>query len=181
MSILRWLGFKGTTDAPTAEAPAAGAGAPVLPVDGHVERIAEAMDALPEDEARYLAAFAYLLCRVAYADGVISKVEVQRMSRILQDFSSLTAKQTDLVLKLAKHENFKADDEVGRKVSEAFAEMAGMGARSDFVGCLYAVAAADDEVHGIEDETVMRIGEELGVAGPEVQRIRAAYARFIQL
>ncbi len=169
MSILNWLGFRPKT----AE--------PATPDDRQVERIADAMNALDNEEARYLAAFAYLLCRVAYADGVISRVETERMSSIMCDFSSLTPKQSDLVIKLAQNENFQADAETGRKVSAIFAEMAPLRARTDFIGCLYAVAAADEKVFGVEDESVMAIGLELGVSDEAVQRVRAAYARFIQL
>lgn len=169
MSILSWLGLKRDTGPQAGSDPA------------QLDRIAAAMQALEPDHARYLAGFAYLLSRVAYADGVISRVETERMNRILRDFSELTLGQADLALQLARHETFASDAAVGRQVSAIFASVSTEKQREDLLGCLYAVAAADDVVHGVEDEVVMTIGAELGIPPDFVQRVRGAYARFLKV
>ncbi len=169
MSILSWLGLKrGKSEAPAVD-------------PAQIDRIAAAMQALEPEVARYVAAFAYLLSRVAYADGVISRVETNRMNSILRDFSDLTLGQADLALQLTRHETFSADASVHRQVSAIFARLSTEKQREDLLGCLYAVAAADEVVHGVEDETVMAIGEEIGLPNEFVQKVREAYARFLKV
>ena len=57
MSLLTWLGFGPSEE--NAQAPGD---------TESVRRIVASLDAMPREEARYFAAFAYLLGRVAYAE-----------------------------------------------------------------------------------------------------------------
>ena len=52
-------------------------------VDGTVQRIANELDAIPDDRALYLATFAYILGRAAHADSHVSKDETQKMQNIV--------------------------------------------------------------------------------------------------
>jgi len=74
MSILKWLGLAG-------EAP----GRASVGDTETVRRIVQELDRLPPADARYIAAFAYILGRVAMADLAISADETQAMERIVTE------------------------------------------------------------------------------------------------
>jgi hypothetical protein len=67
-----------------------------------VRKIAAALDRLDPDRARYIAAFAYILSRVARADLQISDVELREMERLVQEHGGLPEEQAVLVVQMAK-------------------------------------------------------------------------------
>ena len=94
MSLLKLLGFGDDDPRETATADA-----------GDTEtmrRIAAELEALPEDRARYLAAFAYILGRVAYADSHVSAEETQKMEEIVRVLGHVPEAQAVLVVEIAK-------------------------------------------------------------------------------
>jgi len=60
------------------------------------------LDHLEPARARYLAAFAYLLGRIAHADHHVSPQETRAMETALVDHGQLTEEQAMLVTQLAK-------------------------------------------------------------------------------
>ncbi len=146
--------------------------APLLPALG--ELLAE-----DPEKARYLAAFAYLLSDVAYADGLISRVETQRMNRILRDFSSLTLGQAGLLLQLVHNETiFRADAAVD--ATAMFAELTTDKQQQDLIGCLYAVASADEQILPAEQASITRIARDLEVDADALERVQKSYARYLR-
>ena len=67
-----------------------------------VRKIVERLDDLPEDRARYVAAFSYMLARVAHADLDISADETNAMERIVIESGGLPEAQAILVVQMAK-------------------------------------------------------------------------------
>ncbi|MFQ5416331.1 MAG: hypothetical protein ACE5FL_04685, partial [Myxococcota bacterium] len=67
-----------------------------------VRRIASELDRLPLETARYLAAFAYVLARVAHADLEIDDSEIHEMERIVGSLASLSESEAALVVQIAK-------------------------------------------------------------------------------
>jgi len=70
-----------------------------------VRRIVAELDQLDPSRARYLAAFAYVLSRVAGADLEISEVETARMVELLIRLGHLSEPQALLVVEIAKNQN----------------------------------------------------------------------------
>ena len=62
----------------------------------------EALDHLEPEKARYLAAFAYLLGRVAHADQHVSTEETRAMEALVQEHGQLSPDQAMVVVQLAK-------------------------------------------------------------------------------
>src|SRR5437764_8259558 len=79
MSILKFLGMN--VDHP-------GHGIPTAETET-VRKIVQKLDQLPEQQARYIAAFAFLLSRAARADLQISADETALMERIVMQQSGL--------------------------------------------------------------------------------------------
>src|SRR5947208_14982910 len=67
-----------------------------------VRKIVQKLDQLPEDQARYIAAFAFLLSRAARADLNISPEETAVMERIVMEQGRLPEELALLVVQMAK-------------------------------------------------------------------------------
>jgi uncharacterized tellurite resistance protein B-like protein len=70
-----------------------------------VRRIVGELDRLEPGRARHLAAFAYILSRVANADLEISDAETRKMIEIVQRVGHLPEEQALLVAEIAKSQN----------------------------------------------------------------------------
>src|SRR5258705_13077036 len=92
-SILDWLRSVRSTDPP-------GQGD-----TDTVRRIVGELDKLAPERARYLAAFAYVLSRVAGADSNFSAVETATMVDLVQKIGRLPEPQATLVVEIAKSQN----------------------------------------------------------------------------
>ena len=140
-----------------------------------VRRIAAALDRLSRDEARYVAAFAYVLARVANADLDVSEVEIREMERLVAGMGEFDAEQTSLIVGIARHQ---AQDVGGTEdyiVTRQFRELSNHAQRVGLLRCLFAVAAADDEVSHEEEQSLSQIGTELGLTSPEIAAVRSTY------
>src|SRR2546423_11914326 len=67
-----------------------------------VRKVVQALDQLPPDRARYIAAFGYILGRVANADLNITPEEVRAMERIVMQQGALPEEQAMIVVQTAK-------------------------------------------------------------------------------
>ena len=65
----------------------------------------DALDHMEPERARFLAAFAYLLGRVAHADRHVSPEEVAAMEAAVRDEGQLSPDQAIVVVQLAKTSN----------------------------------------------------------------------------
>ena len=80
----------------------AGSGADeVRPASASVKRIAAAFERLDDDTARYLAAFAYVLARVAAADSDVDDAEVEVIELGLVEIAGIEAGHARLVAEAA--------------------------------------------------------------------------------
>ena len=70
-----------------------------------VRKIVQALDQLEPKRARFIAAFSYLLGRVAHADQHISEEETDAMERIVRERAHLPEEQAILTVHMAKVQN----------------------------------------------------------------------------
>lgn len=140
-----------------------------------VRRIAAELDALPLTEARFLAAFAYVLARVARADLDVSRAETDSMIRLVREYSTLSEAQALLVVQMAKTQAIALGGTENYLVTRQFREMSNRAQRVDLLRCLFAVAASDQNISHIENTEITAIGIELGFGGEEIAAIRGAY------
>lgn len=146
-----------------------------LPETESVRLIAKSLDDLEPNEARFVAAFAYLLGRVAQADHHTSAVEIQRMEQVLGKVARLTQDQRTLAVQIAQNRaelfGFTEDYAVARE----FVKVSDRRQREDLVHCLFAVAAADDGISGQEDAVVWQIASELEFSQREFIALRSTW------
>src|SRR5687768_9634990 len=84
----------------------------------------QALDHLEPDRARYLAAFAYLLGRVAHADQHVSPAETGAMETLVREQGALSQEQAMLVVQLAKTNNLLFGGTANFLVAREFSDLA---------------------------------------------------------
>ncbi len=141
-----------------------------------VRRIADQLAAMPQQEARMLAAFAYMLGRVAFADREISAAESARMEELVAEVGKLPAEQAVLVVEIAKAQNRLFGHTENFQVSRELRELADEAQRRRLLDCLFAVSAAEDGISAEEESQVRQIASELGFSHGEYVAARAAWA-----
>lgn len=149
--------------------------------DGHgdtdtVRRIVGELDKLDPARARYLAAFAYVLSRVAAADLHISEVETARMVAILEQVGHLPGAQATLVVEIAKSQSRLLGGTENFLVTREFREIASDDQRRELLDCLFAVSAADDAISAEEEAQIKQISSELGISHVQYVQSRLPYS-----
>ena len=126
-----------------------------------VRRIVQELDGLEPARARYVAAFAYLLSRVARADMNISDSEIREMERQVAQLSGLPGEQASLVVQIAKSQATLFGGTENFLVTQEFNRIADLQQKLSLVECLFAVAAADQVISSAEDREIRLICDEL--------------------
>jgi len=143
-----------------------------------VRRIVSELDKLEPQRARYLAAFAYVLSRVAGADLQITAVETAKMVELLRRLGQLTEAQALLVVEIAKSQQRLFGGTEDFLVTREFREIASEEQRFDLLRCLFAVAAADGTISSDEEAQLWQIANELGFSRPEFAEIRSDFSEM---
>jgi uncharacterized tellurite resistance protein B-like protein len=162
-SIRAWLGL----DRPEAPEPA-----PLRDVLG-------ALDHLEPVRARYLAAFAYLLGRVAHADQHVSPEETRAMEAALVEHGELTEEQAMLVTQLAKTNNLLFGGTANFLVAREFAETATYEQKLALLRCIFAVSASDEAISLSEESEIHRLARELRIDPPDLLALRVEHQRHL--
>ena len=144
-----------------------------------VRRIAAQLERLDEAEAKYLAAFAYVLARIAHADLEVDASETAAMERSVSGLSSLSGAEAALVVQIAVSQARLLGGTENYVVTREFRKVSTKEQRGRLLECLYAVAAADGTISGEESAEIRSIGEELGFTRAEVNSLRARYREHL--
>ena len=121
-----------------------------------------ALSELEPERARYLAAFAYVMSRVAAADRIIDPAEVDQMRRSLIDEGGLPMEQAELVVSLATAEAKEYGGSQDYVITRRLAELTPKDERSRVLQCAISVAAADKTIDGHEEHELRKIAKQLG-------------------
>jgi uncharacterized tellurite resistance protein B-like protein len=140
-----------------------------------VRRITRELDLLDADEARYLAAFAFVLARVANSDMEISEEEDQRMEEVVRDVGGLTEAQAILVVQIAKSQQLLKGGTENYLVTREFNKISDRDQKERLLHCLFEVSAADDSISLVEESEVRKIATELKFDHREFSAIRSQY------
>jgi uncharacterized tellurite resistance protein B-like protein len=144
-----------------------------------VRKITEALDRLDPGRARFIAAFAYLLSRVARADLDISSEETRMMERLVTERGGLPEEQAVIVVQIAKTQNILFGETENYLVSREFNSMASHEEKLAVIDCLFAVAAADETISTVEDNEVSQIADELRIEHKDYIAIRSGYRDYL--
>jgi uncharacterized tellurite resistance protein B-like protein len=140
-----------------------------------VREIVRQLDGLEPSRARYLAAFSYVLARVANADLEISDEETREMERLVRELGDLPEEQAILAVQIAKSQQLLFGGTEDYLVTRELNAMASREEKEKLLHCLFAVSAADDAIDQNEENEIRRISEELGFEHRELTAIRSHY------
>lgn len=162
MSLLRFLGIGGRAQDAAGETDT-------------VRRIAARLERLEPGQARYLAAFAYVLARVANADLNINAQESAAMERVVRRTAGLGESEAALVVEIAKSQQRALGGTENYVVTREFKNASTPEQRVQLLECLFEIAAADGIIATLESAEIAAIGEEIGFTRPEINAIRGTY------
>lgn len=165
MSLLRWLGLE-------KEQPAAGE-------TETVRKISRELEAMDPTQARYIAAFAYILSRTARADLHVTDEETATMERIVREAASLSEQQAVLVVQIAKSQNLLFGATEDFLVTQEFKRIATREQCLQLLECCFAVASVDEHISGEEENLTRRLASELGISHPEYIAVRSQFREHL--
>jgi uncharacterized tellurite resistance protein B-like protein len=144
-----------------------------------VRKITESLDRLDVERAKYIAAFAYLLSRVARADLNVSEEECRMMERIITQLGGLPEEQAVIVVQIAKSQSILFGGTENYLVAREFNGIASREQKLALLDCLFAVAAVDDSVSTVEDNEISQIADELRIEHRDFISIRSSYRNYL--
>ena len=139
----------------------------------------EALDHLEPDRARFLAAFAYLLGRVANADLNVSPDETRAMEGLVRDQGQLSQEQAMVVVQLAKTSNLLFGGSANYLVARQFSALATYEQKLALMRCLFTVSATDDAISMAEEGEIHRIATELRIEQKDLVALRLLHKRHL--
>jgi uncharacterized tellurite resistance protein B-like protein len=139
----------------------------------------DALDHMEPDRARFLAAFAYLLGRVAHADQHVSPEETIAMEALVREEGSLSGDQAMVVTQLAKTSNLLFGGTANFLIAREFSALASYEQKLSLMRCLFAVSVTDESISLAEEGEIHKIARELGIDQPDLVALRVAHQRHL--
>jgi uncharacterized tellurite resistance protein B-like protein len=140
-----------------------------------VRRIAGELERLDPGQARYVAAFAYVLSRVARSDLKVSDAETAAMVHILTRVARLPEAQAVLAVEIAKNQSRLFGGTEDFLVTREFRDISTEAQRHELIHCLFSVAASEAGISAEEESQIRQIASELGIAHDAYLAIRLKY------
>jgi len=144
-----------------------------------IRRIADKLDAMEPEKAKFIATFAFTLSRVAHADMEISDEETQAMERIVMERGKLPEEQAILVVQIAKTQSRMFGGTDNYVVTREFGRLSTREQKLALLDCLFAVSAADESVSTVEDNEIRRITEEMKLDHSDFIAVRSTYREHL--
>ena len=146
-----------------------------------VRKISRQLEDMDPEKARYLAAFAYLLGRVAYADRSVSTEEASMMEKVLVDIGKLTAEQAVLIIEIARQQNRLLGHVDNFLVTREFNQLASREQKMELLSCLFAIGASDQSISNIEDSEIRQISGELLLEHRDFIAARSGFRKYLEI
>lgn len=146
-----------------------------------VRKVVDALDRMEPGRARFVAAFGYLLSRVANADLDISPQETRAMERLVMQYGGLPEEQALIVVQMAKERAQLFGGTENFLVAREFDRIATREQKLALLDCLFAVSAADDEISVVEDNEIRAITSELHLDHPDFIRVRSRWTDYLSV
>lgn len=178
MSIWKFLGLekKEAVDSTSVDSASMDS---VSPATETVRKITEALDRLEPERAKYIAAFAYILSRVAHADRNISEEETRAMERIVMEWGGLPEEQAIIVVQMAKTQSILFGGTENYLVTREFNAIATREQKLALLHCLFAVSASDESISTVEDNEIRQIAKELRFRHKDFIAVRLAHRKHL--
>ena len=171
MSILDFLGFK--SPAPTEQLSDA--------KTQTVRKIVAQLDRLPPERARFVAAFAYILSRVAHADLEICSSELDVMEQLVIEHGELPPDQAKIVVEMAKEQALLFGGTENYLVTREFGSIATRDEKMHMIECMFWVSAADQSITAAESRAIRQVADELMLEHSDYIAVRSEFREHLDV
>jgi uncharacterized tellurite resistance protein B-like protein len=168
MAWLRWLGLERAPEGPAAETET-------------VRKIASRLEGMEEAKARFVAAFAYVLSRVAGADLEITDAETAAMQRLVRERAGFGEAEAALVVEIAKAQHRLFSGSENFLVTREFGRLASREDKLALLDALFAVSSADQSILHREDAEIGKIASELGLDHADFIAVKLRYREHLNV
>lgn len=177
---MSWRHYLGMQEKDIVERPAPldPSGQPVADAQAEAEvirRISAQLDAMPEDRARYLAGFAYILSRAALADMDADAAETAEMERIVVETGGIPEAEAVLVVEMAKTQSRLYGATEDYIITRDWSSRATTGQKLALLQACYKVGAASTLISAEENATLGQIAKEMGLDADEEKSVRSGF------
>jgi uncharacterized tellurite resistance protein B-like protein len=140
-----------------------------------VEAVLRRLNRLPPSRAEFVAAFAGLLVRVAYADLEISAAEQAALDRLLAERTQLSPTEAEAVTHIVMQQASALGGIQYALLTRTFNRLATQTEKEQLIDCLYAIATAGSSVSAVEDDEVRAVARALLLSHTQFIAIRHRY------
>jgi uncharacterized tellurite resistance protein B-like protein len=140
-----------------------------------VRRIVSKLEAMPPEQARFVAAAAYILARAANADLDISNGETEAIEQELQTHESLDEATSVLVAEMAKLQAKTVGGTEDFVVTREFKAISTESQRVTILRACFAISAVNGSISAEENAVLKEIAEELDIDDGTLNAIRGDY------
>jgi uncharacterized tellurite resistance protein B-like protein len=177
MSYRRFLGLPEKDIVPRPE-PLDPSGQPAVDAQEEaavIRRIAAELDAMPEDRARYLAGYAYILSRAALADMQVTDAETAAMEQIVVETGAIPEAEAVLVVEMAKTQSKLYGATEDYIITRDWSTRATTEQKLALLRACYLVGAANGSISAEENAALQQIGSEFALDADEVKSVRSEF------
>jgi uncharacterized tellurite resistance protein B-like protein len=177
VSIRRYLGLSEKDIVPRPE-PLDPSGQPVADAQAEadvIRRISAQLDAMPEDRARYLAGYAYILSRAALADMRVTDAETAEMERTVIDVGAIPEAEAVLVVEMAKTQSKLYGATEDYIITRDWSTRATTDDKLALLRACYLVGAANGSISAEENASLQQIANEFQLDAEQVKSVRAEF------
>jgi len=146
-----------------------------------VRKIVEQLNQLPDEQARYLASFAYILMRAAGADLWISPQETAVVEKIVMNEGGLSEELALLVVQIARTQGRLLGGTEDYLVTREFERLATREQKMALLECVFAVSAADENITSDEDNVAKQIASELKLSHKDYIAARSLFRDYLSV
>ena len=137
-----------------------------------IRRAISGMESVSRERRRFLAGYAYILVRVARADGHTNDAETVSMEQAVSAAGELPEAQGALLVALAGRMNALYGTTEDYAVTREFARNSSPQERQRLMRACISVGVADGVISGAESTELYEIGRELGFNVEDIDGIR---------
>jgi len=141
-----------------------------------IRKIVGQLEALPIEQRRFVAGYAYILGRAAHADLVFGPEEVAAIEQAVIDVSGLPEAQAVLIVEMARNQSELYGATEDFLVTREFARTASLEDREQLLRAAFRIGAADQSISSVESAELNSIGKELGFSDADLDAIRMEFA-----
>ena len=151
----------------------------LLTEDTGLQQILDVLEEMDADQARFLAVFAYLLGRVAYAAQHVSLDETKAMNTLVEKEGQLPSAQATLVVEMAQKSNRVFGSTADFMVAREFGLKASYEEKLRLLHSLFAVSVADADISTVEEVEIHRISKVLRILPDDLLKLRLAHKQHL--